>query len=117
MSKFKVGDRVAVYSGSVRAVGVVENIYPKDSLKHFQTTLDKDGLICIKVSETSLMYVHPKQCRHITKRKPRKLWVSANVYDKCTNGEDSLSFTSFILSASGPKQLDDIEFIEVRKKK
>ena len=59
MSKFKVGDKVAIYCGRNRTVGEIEAI-------------ESDGNIAIK--DDSLIY-HQKQCRKIVRKEPKYYWV------------------------------------------
>lgn len=65
MSKFQVGDLVAVYWSRSREVGTVEEIFG-------------DGSLIIRLESGLIAGYHPKQCRRLVKRKRREVYV--NVY-------------------------------------
>lgn len=72
MSKFTVGQRVAVYDGIVRRVGTVAACEGEQ----------------IKIAEDECWY-HPKQCRRLVK-KPRREWEmqwAKAVKERITNAE------------------------------
>lgn len=68
MSKFKVGDRVAVYTGQSRGIGTIK--------------CSSDELVVVRFWQTEGTY-HKKQCRKLVKKKRREFWM-------CRNGEFEL---------------------------
>ncbi len=68
MSKFKVGDRVAFYSGSVRRTGTINKIVRDDYIEVLTGEIGDDRLFG--------HLVHPKQCRKLVKKARREFWVS-----------------------------------------
>lgn len=65
MNKFKVGDRVAVYSGSGRSTGVVMEIHSLNIILY--RPILKNPAIWYDTAKS--FFVHEKQCR---KLKPKK---------------------------------------------
>jgi len=114
--KFKLGDRVAVYSyskdfeyfGNTRQTGkvVVINMDANFLKVEIDGTASQDTEghnVCVKV--------HPKQCRRLMKKaRRRRVWVNTVNAAKCAAG--------LILEARdyNPNSSSYIEFIEVRKK-
>lgn len=103
MSKFKDGDRVAVYDGDERHTGEVVDI-------------SHDGLLIV-ASESfpgKLVEFHPKQCRKLkpkAKKEPRRIWLSdTGLWLIDNNYKGMMSVTST------PVFPCDVEFIEVIKK-
>jgi hypothetical protein len=105
--KFRVGDRVAVYSETDyevgdfnprRYVGVVKDISKNKIRVLLDQTPGEMGLY-----ENNLVF-HPEQCRRLAKKQRRRLWVVLDKY----GGP---------LAVSVKKCAKGIEFVEVRKKK
>lgn len=73
MSKFKAGDRVAVYRyGSTVTKGTVKYVY--GSLEGLDVCLDNNE---------EEVGVHPKQCRKLkkkAKKQPHEVWVNVHNY-------------------------------------
>lgn len=61
MSKFKVGDRVAVYHRANREVGTVKDIL-------------NTGTLTVLIDD-KWFYRHEKQCRKLVKKKRREFWL------------------------------------------
>lgn len=94
---FKVGDRVAVYSGRGRFVGTVETV--------MNTILEVrlDG----RVGQ-----FHSHQCRRLVKKPRRRVWIAeSNLVDSINSGLGVPAYRT------RPGFSDQIEFVEVRRKK
>lgn len=61
-SKFKVGDKVAVYYNGSRHVGIVAKI----------GDIYGDDIICVDFKESGLGWFHPKQLRKLVKKEARE---------------------------------------------
>jgi hypothetical protein len=64
MSRFKSGDRVAIYSGTKRWTGTVEQCSADDML--LRVALHPSGTVT---------GAHPKQCRKLVKKYRRRVWL------------------------------------------
>lgn len=71
MSKFKVGDRVAVYDNGHRQVGVVGQIGDTTGSKNIRVDAVKSQLH----SPWKFSWFHPKQCRRLIKRERRRVFI------------------------------------------
>lgn len=98
--KFKVGERVAVYDGFGRDIGIVEEI--------------RDGILSIGSEDSDRFVAHPKQCRRLVKKPKRRVFLRESAGGNLTSG-----WTIDIDTASdfGHPNGKWIEFIEVRRKK
>jgi hypothetical protein len=117
-SKFKKGDRVAVYLGGaddvdpVRKVGTVMSI-------------DRDGDPLVRFSNGESWYCHSKQLRRLIKPERRRVFLRASEVDGLFKSEaeqievlgDSCGIPSIGASGYDPGTTDFIEFVEVRRKK
>lgn len=104
MSKFKVGDRVAVYSRQHRGTGQVVQCFADGLEVVFDSCPD---------SMRGIRLWHPKQCRKLVKKKERRrVWVAYN---------DDASIRAWNLTGDLPaKEIAGgawTEFVEVRKKR
>jgi hypothetical protein len=100
MKEFKVGDRVAAYTGKTnypdairRAVGEIAQIAANGAILLKHDTLD--------------YWYSPKQCRRLIKRERRRVWVNPKY--------QSLYHGSECVFRDEPRD-GFVEFIEVRKK-
>lgn len=105
MSKFKVGDRVAVYGNIRNSSGYyVRGAYAS---VHAITAADEIEIIPDDNSYPERRFtVHPKQCRRLVKKERRRVWVSLGSLYR--SGD---SMPVFFEQQAGCR-----EFIEVRKK-
>jgi hypothetical protein len=84
---FSVGDRVAVYAG-IREIGEIKSVP--------MTGIFSPGTLQVVLDRTkSIIFVHPKQCRRIVKKKPREwnVWVR--------NRDSKIELDGFFLSEGG----------------
>lgn len=78
--KFKVGDRVAVYSFNSRLIGTI-------------IELAQNGvLLNVEQKHGSCYWFHSKQCRRLIKKKPKEIWMRAS--GKYTAEEDWYGYFS-----------------------
>ncbi len=96
--KFKVGDRVAVYDGD-RIVGVIGAIHKEGGL-----------LVCLDEAYGGAKSYHPKQCRRLVKKQRRRVWLSRGAAAELHGGISAEFFAQ-------KRNEDDVEFVEVRKKR
>lgn len=104
-TQLKVGDRVAVYEVGFRCVGVINNI-------------DSGGRLWVSDLDHHLgarqFLCHEKQCRKLVPKAPkRRVWIDKEYLFHAMEAslDDGLSVRPMLVCK------DDIEFIEVRKKK
>jgi hypothetical protein len=107
--KFKVGDRVAVYSDSDQTGSdwrVVGNVVRSDG----------DGLVRVRIDGRHEWNFHEKQCRKLVKKQRQSVWIhkrelklakelGAPAWDEPWEGENGEI-----------KRSDFIEFVEVKRK-
>lgn len=105
MSKFKVGDHVAFYTSLGRTIGTVTQALNEE----LHIRLD------VNPSDRCLVKAHPKQCRRLVKKERRRVYIP-DVYLKKLL-EDSVDAQCQHQISTHPVLDDDVEFIEVRKKK
>lgn len=98
-NKFKVGDRVVVYSGMVVQRGIVGSLL---SYTGVVVKLDDgEGTLCVS----------SKQCRRLVKKSNRRVWID---YKAAQNG---LAQDVFLTEPVNPyDRADYTEFVEVKKK-
>lgn len=98
MSKFKVGDRVAVYSGSLYSGHAGEII-----------CVLQTGELSVDVGDLDYLIVRPQQCRKLVKKKRRRVSVNPAFINAVSEST---------LTIWRPYPVPGwIEFVEVRKKK
>lgn len=101
---FQVGDRVRVYGpygqGSVDTGRVQELI--------------GEGLLKLKLDSDGYPVVHPKQCRRLVKRERRRVWITERKLLELAIDPDG-EVSAMISKAK--KVQDDVEFVEVRRRK
>lgn len=108
-SKFKVGDRVAVYLPSIpplpagRTVGTVTRIATDETL----------ALVCDGWSGMA----HPRQCRKLIPKKRMRVWVRKEYVAKCLSGEPFSHIGPIFSHTVQPDRLSWSEFIEVKEPK
>lgn len=116
-----MGDRVAVYKVATR-YGEMDEARSLGTV----LALNNHHCLCISVDDEPAQphYYHPKQCRRLKPKTPRRrLWV--NERQPCTS-IDGISYSAYPsqdlalhYKASIPRGVEvaTIEFVEVRKKK
>jgi hypothetical protein len=87
------GDRVAVYSGLSRCIGIVES-----------TT---EGLALVRVGLNVRTY-HVKQCRRLVRRERRRVWIDEPGLRKLETGQDEVWASTTAMPRA-------VEFVEARK--
>lgn len=102
MSKFKAGDRVAIYFGGERVVGTVVGFHDGR-----EDMMDVDP----GRSNYHLPPVHPKQCRRLVKVQRRRWTLSGTIGVK-----DEQTFVQTLASGPGLRVGETVEVIEVRRK-
>ncbi len=101
MSKFEVGDRIAIYEELERWKATIIKI---NELGHLYVLYLFEG-------EEVRDYFHPKQCRKIKKKERRRVWV------------DKIDYSANEISTHRPIRFDNpfdsinwVEFVEVKKR-
>lgn len=104
MSKFKVGDRVAVYHGVFhnRAHGRVTGLY-------------QSGEVSVLLDNNVQATVWPQQCRRLVKRERRSVWISTQAM-KDVQGGTNPDWGRIVVFYENPR-LDDPSVIEFREVK
>lgn len=108
MSKFKVGDRVAIY-GTVATYS--EKNKSTEYLRGDKGTVqivysNPEDELTVKM-ESREISAHPKQCRKLMKKERKRLWIK---YPSLPTG-----FHSCMREISNKYETDWFEFIEVKK--
>lgn len=108
MSKFKVGDRVAVYNSDL------------DMPMRIITTLiildQETGRFQIQYNK-NYYWVHPNQCRRLKKKERRRIWIYPTIVDEILSDHPKESGYRTMVFNAPREDVGLIEFIEVRKKK
>lgn len=93
MTKFKVGDRVAVY-GAVWDLNEQEMIGGVNSRSVGAITEMEDGCVTIESPKKNLYRGNLKQCRLLRKKPRRRIWVSPEFHSlgEFQTSSQSLSF-------------------------
>ena len=108
--KFKVGDRVAVYGYVSRYGrsyrGARGEVVGFDTNNFLLVTFDQDSI------EKSSYSAHPKQCRRLVKKKPRRrVWLGPATVAELDR--DTVSSQNRVYSERPPYE-GWVEFVEVR---
>lgn len=108
MSKFKVGDRVAVYSSLGRRMGFIKEINKEAGI--FLVFFPGPG-------RNDRTWAHPKQCRKLRpKAKRRRVWI-ADTYvgdEQITSNHITFDAEKYDIPSRSSTW---VEFVEVRRRK
>jgi hypothetical protein len=107
MSKFKVGDKIAVYTDHKRSVGIIEAVPPIQGLSKDQLYVR----IAIPAGHAHLT-PNTKQCRLLKKKERRRVWVDPEYLRS-----DGFFACDGDLPVRTTERADWIEFLEVVKKR
>jgi hypothetical protein len=107
-SKFKVGDRVAVYSGGERYLGRITSTSKASSGVYAVEAYPPNG---------SNFYIeaHWKQIRRLKKRERRRVWLSKQHTESLTDGTIRTQSPRLVPPEPGAEDAF-IEFVEVCRK-
>jgi hypothetical protein len=103
MSKFKIGDRVAVYNNGQRYIGIVCD----DSVEGIDQ-------IPVKAGNGPSYIVHKNQLRKLVKKERRRVWVRTRYIDQSYKLPDIVCLEA---TEVNPHDSQWTEFVEVRRKK
>ena len=115
-SKFKAGDRVAVYFDGNRVVGEVASVNPGEDFLRVSLGVPKYGFPAL-----DYIWAHPKQCRRLVK-KARRMWV---LYRPKSAKDDKWGYAFHTEERacqfrknvqSMDEQVEILEFVEAKKK-
>jgi hypothetical protein len=114
MAKFKVGDRVAVYGFRPRKTGSGTHFYSWGDRGEVIEIVNDDEIV-VQFDDGTEGEVHPKQCRKLKSKERRRVFIPGYELQEM---EDDASGTYNNASISKEAIVtDDVEFIEVRRKK
>lgn len=110
-SKFKVGDRVAVY-------GIAFDGMRCKSFYGTVTEVLDDGWLVVNPDcpETNANDVHEKQCRRLVKRERRRVWIKCGRHGGLSSLGGQLKNPVVFGSSTKSHDPEYVEFVEVRKR-